>query len=182
MNLGDFWRSTEGRGTFVWLLSSNIPQELSTEAFQAIQIFWSRTQKDSVGVGRDLFGKEGLSEKLLSLQAESSKLTTAGTSLDESKSGFRVRPSPRRTRGAPPSQAPAASPRPATLSTRQRQGTLGRDECRTSKAGGTPQSKQKSGTSKTLISLTMLNNVNAVFFAVQLSWAYDNIAGVIRKV
>ncbi|XP_044060170.1 microtubule-associated tumor suppressor 1 homolog A isoform X2 [Siniperca chuatsi] len=74
------------------------------------------------------------------------KLTTAGASWDESKSRFRARPSLRRTRGAPLSQPLTASPRPATLSTRQRQGTLGRDECRTSKAVGTPQSKQKSST------------------------------------
>ncbi|XP_076595002.1 microtubule-associated tumor suppressor 1 homolog A isoform X2 [Chaetodon auriga] len=84
--------------------------------------------------------------KKISLVAESRKSSTAATSWDESKSGFRVRPSPRRTRGAPLSQAPAASPRPTTLSTRQRQGTLGRDQCRTSNTGGTPQSTQKSST------------------------------------
>ncbi|XP_070818614.1 microtubule-associated tumor suppressor 1 homolog A isoform X2 [Chaetodon trifascialis] len=84
--------------------------------------------------------------KKISLVAESRKSSTAGTSWDESKSGFRVRPSPRRARGAPLSQAPAASPRPATLSTRQRQGTLGKDECRISNTGATPQSKQRSST------------------------------------
>ncbi|KAI3351266.1 hypothetical protein L3Q82_005818 [Scortum barcoo] len=83
--------------------------------------------------------------KKISLVAESSKSTTAGASWDESKSKFRSRPSPRRTKGASVSQPPAASPRPATVSTRQRQGILGRDEIRTSKAAGTPQSKQKSG-------------------------------------
>ncbi|XP_073343098.1 microtubule-associated tumor suppressor 1 homolog A [Pagrus major] len=84
--------------------------------------------------------------KKLSLVAESSKSTTAGGSWDESKSRFQGWPSPRRTRGATLSQAPATSPRSATLSTRQRQGTLGRDECRTSKAVGTPQTKQRSST------------------------------------
>ncbi|KAM9356774.1 microtubule-associated tumor suppressor 1 homolog A [Symphorus nematophorus] len=84
--------------------------------------------------------------KKISLVAESSKSTTAGTSWVESKSRFRGRPSPGRARGAPLSQAPAASPRLATLSTRQRQGTLGRDECRTSKAARTPQSKQRNST------------------------------------
>ncbi|XP_038554496.1 microtubule-associated tumor suppressor 1 homolog A isoform X2 [Micropterus salmoides] len=84
--------------------------------------------------------------KRISLVADSSKLTTAGASWDENKSRFRVRPSPRQARGTPISQPPAASPKPATLSTRQRQGTLGRDEFRTFKAVGTPQSKQKSST------------------------------------
>lgn len=80
--------------------------------------------------------------KKISLVA--SKSSAAGAALDESKSRSGGRPSPRRTRGAPLSQAPAASPRPATLSTRQRPGTLERDGCRTSKAVGTLQSKQKS--------------------------------------
>uniref|UniRef100_A0A3B4Z799 Microtubule associated scaffold protein 1 n=1 Tax=Seriola lalandi dorsalis TaxID=1841481 RepID=A0A3B4Z799_SERLL len=78
------------------------------------------------------------------LVGESNKSTAAGASCDESKNRFRGRPSPRRTRGAPLSQPPADGPRPATLSARQRHGTLGRDECRTSKAVVTPQSKQKS--------------------------------------
>nr|XP_046262224.1 microtubule-associated tumor suppressor 1 homolog A isoform X3 [Scatophagus argus] len=82
--------------------------------------------------------------KKISLLTESSKSTTAGVSFsDKSKSGFRGWPCPRRTRGGPLSHASAASPRPDTLSTRQRQTTLGRDECRTSTAVGTPQSKQK---------------------------------------
>ncbi|KAG8004222.1 Microtubule-associated tumor suppressor 1-like protein A [Nibea albiflora] len=81
--------------------------------------------------------------KKISLVVESSKSTTAGASCDENKSRFRARPSPRQTR-APPSQAPSASPRPTTLSTRQRQATLGKDECRTPKAvEATAQTKQK---------------------------------------
>ncbi|XP_035525064.1 microtubule-associated tumor suppressor 1 homolog A isoform X1 [Morone saxatilis] len=82
--------------------------------------------------------------KKISLVAELGKSTTAGAPWDESKSRFRGRPSPRQTRGPTLSQTPAASPRSATLSARQ--ATLGRDECRTSKAVGTPQSKQKSST------------------------------------
>lgn len=81
--------------------------------------------------------------KRISLVAESSKSSSAGASCDERKSRFRGRPSPRQTREPPSSQPPAASPRPATLSARQRQGTLGRDENRTPKAVGTQQSKQR---------------------------------------
>ncbi|KAF0039629.1 hypothetical protein F2P81_007864 [Scophthalmus maximus] len=77
--------------------------------------------------------------KRISLVEESSTSTAPGSSLDESKSRFRLRPSPRQTRAAPP----AISPRAATLSTRQRQATLGGHDCRTSKAVGTPQSKHK---------------------------------------
>ncbi|KAG7223545.1 hypothetical protein INR49_028438 [Caranx melampygus] len=80
----------------------------------------------------------------ISLVAESSRSTVAGSSCDESKSSFRGRPSPRRARAALLSQPPADNPRPATLSARQRQGTVGRDECRTSRAVGTPQAKQRS--------------------------------------
>ncbi|KAM7389430.1 hypothetical protein PAMP_023411 [Pampus punctatissimus] len=75
---------------------------------------------------------------------ESNKAAAPGASWDESKSRFQVQPSPRRTRGAPLLQPAAATPRPATLSTRQRQPTSGRDECRISRAAGTPQVKQKS--------------------------------------
>ncbi|XP_067454797.1 microtubule-associated tumor suppressor 1 homolog A isoform X1 [Thunnus thynnus] len=100
---------------------------------------------------RDIRAKatKGLAEnssrevKKISLVVESSKAKAPGASWDESKSRFRIQPSPRRTR-QPLSQLPAASPRPATLSTRQRQATLGRDECRISRAAGTPQAKQKS--------------------------------------
>ncbi|KAK5865137.1 hypothetical protein PBY51_016325 [Eleginops maclovinus] len=81
----------------------------------------------------------------ISLVAESSKGTSTGASLDENKSTFRARPSPRQTKVAQLSQPPAAIPRPSTLSSRLRQPTRGRDDFRTSKAG-TPQSKQKSST------------------------------------
>ncbi|XP_039668725.1 microtubule-associated tumor suppressor 1 homolog A isoform X1 [Perca fluviatilis] len=84
--------------------------------------------------------------KRISLVAESSKSSTSGASWDERKSRFRAQAFPRQARGAPLSLPPAASPRPVTPSTRQRQGTFGRDEYRTSKAAGTPQSKQKSST------------------------------------
>uniref|UniRef100_A0A8P4KH48 Microtubule associated scaffold protein 1 n=1 Tax=Dicentrarchus labrax TaxID=13489 RepID=A0A8P4KH48_DICLA len=78
--------------------------------------------------------------KKISLVAELGKSTTAGAPWDESKSRFRGRPFPRQTLGPTLSQTPAASPRSA------KPATLGRDECRTSKAVGTPQSKQKSST------------------------------------
>ncbi|XP_078117329.1 microtubule-associated tumor suppressor 1 homolog A [Sander vitreus] len=84
--------------------------------------------------------------KRISLVAESSKSITSGASWDERKSRFRAQAFPRQARGAPLSLPPAASPRPVTPSTRQRQGTFARDEYRTSKAAGTPQSKQKSST------------------------------------
>ncbi|XP_031136072.1 microtubule-associated tumor suppressor 1 homolog A isoform X1 [Sander lucioperca] len=84
--------------------------------------------------------------KRISLVAESSKSITSGASWDERKSRFRAQAFPRQARGAPLSLPPAASPRPVTPSTRQRQGTFGKDEYRTSKAAGTPQSKQKSST------------------------------------
>ncbi|XP_059202808.1 microtubule-associated tumor suppressor 1-like [Centropristis striata] len=90
----------------------------------------------------------------ISLVAESSKSTLSGASGDESKSRFRARPSPRQTRVPPPSEPPAASPRPATLSARQRQGTLGRDEHRTPKAVGTPQCKQKRSTGSQRVQAT----------------------------
>ncbi|XP_074504067.1 microtubule-associated tumor suppressor 1 homolog A isoform X1 [Sebastes fasciatus] len=89
--------------------------------------------------------------KRISLVAEFRKSTTAGASWDESKSRFRGRSSPRQTRGAPPSLLPAASPRPATLSTRQRQGTQGRD---VHKTVGTPQSKQKDSTGSQRVQAT----------------------------
>lgn len=149
---------------------------------------------DLVWAGRDLWENvvnhqsqlhraEGLSEKCLSLQAESSKSITSGASWDERKSRFRAQAFPRQARGAPLSLPPAASPRPVTPSTRQRQGTFGKDEYRTSKAAGTPQSKQKSSTGKTRIHWAMLNTVHALsFFVIQLSWACNNIARVLRRV
>uniref|UniRef100_A0A3Q3FK76 Microtubule associated scaffold protein 1 n=1 Tax=Labrus bergylta TaxID=56723 RepID=A0A3Q3FK76_9LABR len=70
--------------------------------------------------------------KKISLVVETSK--SAGALLDDNKGRFRGGPSPRQPRGAPPSQPPAVSPRLATISTRQKQGTLGRGECKTFKA------------------------------------------------
>ncbi|XP_039974996.1 microtubule-associated tumor suppressor 1 homolog A isoform X2 [Xiphias gladius] len=81
--------------------------------------------------------------KKISLVAMFSKSTAAGASWDESKSRFRGRPSPRQKGGAPLSNPPPVSPRLATLSNRQKQGTRDRDQCRASKAVGTPLSKQK---------------------------------------
>ncbi|KAM3613375.1 uncharacterized protein V6R79_025070 [Siganus canaliculatus] len=78
--------------------------------------------------------------KKISLVKESRKLTV-GASLDEIKRRIRVLASPRLTRTVAPSQAPAASPRPAPASARHRQTALVRDETRTWKGAGTPQSK-----------------------------------------
>uniref|UniRef100_A0AAQ4QY14 Microtubule associated tumor suppressor 1a n=1 Tax=Gasterosteus aculeatus aculeatus TaxID=481459 RepID=A0AAQ4QY14_GASAC len=86
--------------------------------------------------------------KRISLVAESSKSTTAEMSSNESKSRFWGLTSPRQSRGTPHSQPPAASPRAANLSTRRWPVAQWRDENRTSKAGGTPQSKQKSSSSQ----------------------------------
>ncbi|KAL6117975.1 mtus1 [Pungitius sinensis] len=82
--------------------------------------------------------------KRISLVAESSKSTKAGVSSDESRSRFWGQPSPRQSRGTPHSQPPAASPRTANMTSRRWQVAQSRDENRTSKAVGTPQSKQKS--------------------------------------
>ncbi|XP_034545274.1 microtubule-associated tumor suppressor 1 homolog A isoform X2 [Notolabrus celidotus] len=82
--------------------------------------------------------------KRISLVVESSKST--GAPLNDSKSRFREGPSPRQVRRAPLFQPPAANPRQATLSVRQRQGTVGRDECKTSKGAETVLQKQKSNT------------------------------------
>lgn len=108
---------------------------------------------------------------LFYLQVESSKATAPGASWDESKSRFRARPS-LRSRGAALTQPPAASPRPASLSTRQRQATLGRDECRISRAAGTPQAKQKSTAGRTNnLCLTVLNTHHVLgVYPVKLSW------------
>ncbi|KAM8909286.1 uncharacterized protein AB9W97_006198 isoform 2-T2 [Spinachia spinachia] len=84
--------------------------------------------------------------KRISLVAESSKSTIAEASMDESRSRFWGRQFPRQSRGTPHSQPPAASPRTANLTTRRWQVAQWRDENRTSKAVGTPQSKQKSST------------------------------------
>uniref|UniRef100_A0AAQ6IKX2 Microtubule associated tumor suppressor 1b n=1 Tax=Anabas testudineus TaxID=64144 RepID=A0AAQ6IKX2_ANATE len=80
--------------------------------------------------------------KRISLVAESSN-PTEGPLQNENKSRFRVAPSPRQKRETLLSQPLAASHKPATLSARQRQGILGRDECRISRAVGTPQTKPK---------------------------------------
>ncbi|XP_054454031.1 microtubule-associated tumor suppressor 1 homolog A [Anoplopoma fimbria] len=85
---------------------------------------------------------------------ESSKSTTAGASSDERRSRFQRLSSPRQSRGAPLSQPPAASPRPATPSTRRGQGAQWRDEYRTSKAVGTPQYKQKNSTGSQRVQAT----------------------------
>ncbi|XP_041653254.1 microtubule-associated tumor suppressor 1 homolog A isoform X1 [Cheilinus undulatus] len=84
--------------------------------------------------------------KKISPVMESRKSTTAIASLDDGKSRFRGGPSPRQMRVAPLSQSPAASPRPTTLSARQRQGTLIRDECKTPRAVETALLKVKSST------------------------------------
>uniref|UniRef100_A0A3Q3JEY4 Microtubule associated tumor suppressor 1b n=1 Tax=Monopterus albus TaxID=43700 RepID=A0A3Q3JEY4_MONAL len=81
--------------------------------------------------------------KKISLLAERSKSTTEGTTWDESKSRIHGRPSPRPTRRAF-SQLPPPSPRPPTVSTKQKLGALGRGECRISGVVWTPQSKQRS--------------------------------------
>ncbi|XP_077957627.1 microtubule-associated tumor suppressor 1 homolog A isoform X4 [Gasterosteus aculeatus] len=86
--------------------------------------------------------------KRISLVAESRKSTTAEISSNESKSRFWGLTSPRQSRGTPHSQPLAASPRAAILSTRRWPVAQWRDENRTSKAGGTPQSKQKSSSSQ----------------------------------
>ncbi|KAM3867040.1 microtubule-associated tumor suppressor 1 homolog A [Diretmus argenteus] len=89
----------------------------------------------------------------ISLVAASSKSTAvgvAGARCDRNKSRFGVQPSSRMcsisAKGPPASQPLAASPGPrsASLPNRQRQGTLGRNECSTSKAIGTLQPKQRS--------------------------------------
>ncbi|XP_068570425.1 microtubule-associated tumor suppressor 1 homolog A isoform X2 [Cebidichthys violaceus] len=108
-------------------------------------------QTEATNVSAEISPRE---VKRISLVAESSKSTTAGASSDESRSRFRGRPSPRQSRGPPLSHPPAASPTPATLLTRWGQGAQWRDEYRTSKAVGTPQSKQKSGTGSQRVQAT----------------------------
>ncbi|XP_011608712.2 microtubule-associated tumor suppressor 1 homolog A isoform X2 [Takifugu rubripes] len=79
--------------------------------------------------------------KKISLIAASSKL--AKLKWDESKTKLWDRPSPRPTRESPHLKAPAARPRTVTLPPRERQTTLGKDECRTSKPVTAPPSQQK---------------------------------------
>ncbi|XP_041653259.1 microtubule-associated tumor suppressor 1 homolog A isoform X2 [Cheilinus undulatus] len=88
----------------------------------------------------------GAATRVSPAKMESRKSTTAIASLDDGKSRFRGGPSPRQMRVAPLSQSPAASPRPTTLSARQRQGTLIRDECKTPRAVETALLKVKSST------------------------------------
>ncbi|XP_068596903.1 microtubule-associated tumor suppressor 1 homolog [Brachionichthys hirsutus] len=73
--------------------------------------------------------------KKMSLVKLFSKSKMAGASRDESKSRFPGRLSLRPTGGTPLSQAAAVRLPPATLLARQREATLGRDECRASKDG-----------------------------------------------
>ncbi|XP_029020713.1 microtubule-associated tumor suppressor 1 homolog A isoform X2 [Betta splendens] len=82
--------------------------------------------------------------KKISLIEESGKSTSQEASWNEGKSRFRRGSSPTPKRETPLSQSLAASHRPASLSTRQKQGTLGRDNCATSRA--IPQSKLKNTT------------------------------------
>lgn len=97
-----------------------------------------------------------LSEELFSFQAESAR-----AHLDDGKTRcVPWQPSPRLARRTPLSQPPPASPRPTTLSARQRLGSLGMNEIRTPKAVGKPQSKQTSITGMghvCLIKPVMLN-------------------------
>ncbi|XP_074529890.1 microtubule-associated tumor suppressor 1 homolog A [Halichoeres trimaculatus] len=71
---------------------------------------------------------------------------STGASLNDGKSRFRggAEPSPRLARRTPLLQPPASSPRPATQSARQRQATVGRDDCKTSKGAEMAQLKQRS--------------------------------------
>ncbi|XP_008292915.1 microtubule-associated tumor suppressor 1 homolog A isoform X2 [Stegastes partitus] len=84
--------------------------------------------------------------KKISLVLESSNSATAAAPLDDRSRRFRGQPSPRQARRTPLPQTPAASPRTTAPSARQRPGVPGRDECRTSRSVGTPQSSQKSNT------------------------------------
>ncbi|XP_067374800.1 microtubule-associated tumor suppressor 1 homolog A isoform X1 [Channa argus] len=84
--------------------------------------------------------------KKISLLAESRKSTTERTTWNDSKNRFQGTPSPRRTREVPLSQPLATSHRPASLSTKQKQGTPGKEELRVSRAVGNPQFKLKTTT------------------------------------
>ncbi|CAJ1058300.1 microtubule-associated tumor suppressor 1 homolog A isoform X1 [Xyrichtys novacula] len=83
--------------------------------------------------------------KMINLVVEPCKST--GVSLNDNKNRFRAWPSLGQTRGA-------SSPRPASPSTRQRQRTLGRDECQTSKGVESAQVKQKSSTGSQMLQTT----------------------------
>ncbi|XP_041846978.1 microtubule-associated tumor suppressor 1 homolog A isoform X1 [Melanotaenia boesemani] len=84
--------------------------------------------------------------KKISLVAEPGKSTASGESCDESKRRSHGLPSPKQRRTLP--QPPPASPRPPPLSTRQRQGALGRDEYRISRGAGTAPFQQNSAGSQ----------------------------------
>lgn len=89
------------------------------------------------------------SAKKISLVAQSSNLSTAGASGDEKKKRLWQRPSPRRSVGT--LQASASRLGTSTQPTRPRQVTLARDECNTSSAADSAQSKQKSNTDGTKV-------------------------------
>ncbi|KAK2849450.1 hypothetical protein Q5P01_009284 [Channa striata] len=110
--------------------------------------------------------------KKISLVAESSKSTIERASWNESKGRFGGALSPRRTREVPLSQPPAAGHRPATLSTRQRPGTLGKEELKLPRSVGTPQSKLKTTTGSQRLQATgepSLGNASASSIRHQLT-------------
>lgn len=88
------------------------------------------------------------------VQAQSSNLSTAGASGDEKKKRLWQRPSPRRSVGT--LQASASRLGTSTQPTRPRQVTLARDECNTSSAADSAQSKQKSNTGENVFYATLL--------------------------
>lgn len=94
--------------------------------------------------------KAGIHDLFLKLQAASSK--SAKSKWDESKTKHQDQPSPRQVRESPLSQTSAARPRAVTLPPRERQPTLGKDECRTSKPATAPPSQQNAS-SKTYSSV-----------------------------
>lgn len=92
-------------------------------------------------------------KKCFFAQAQSSNLSTPGASLDEKKKRLWQRPSPRRSVGALPSQASAPRLGTSNQSTKPRQATLAREECKTSSAANSPLSKQKSNTGESCFCL-----------------------------
>lgn len=84
----------------------------------------------------------------LPLQDRYSKLTSQGATWNGGKSRFQSVSSPRLKRETPLSQPSAASQRAATLITRQKQETLERDHCTSSRAVETPRSKLKNTAGK----------------------------------
>nr|XP_057919286.1 microtubule-associated tumor suppressor 1 homolog A isoform X2 [Doryrhamphus excisus] len=78
----------------------------------------------------------------ISLVTESGR--ASGSSLDRTKSSARPQAFPRKSRGTSLSHLPTASPRPASQSIRQRQGTSSKVDLRVSKSVGTPQSTPNS--------------------------------------